>query len=125
MRDFRTLNVWNKAHQLALAVYAATELFPKCEEEGLGGRLRRSGSAIPAHIAHACGEESDADMAAELHRALGSASELEYTLLLAHELQLLQAGDYSALHENVSEVKRMLTGFLRKVQRMSAAAIQS
>lgn len=125
MRDFRTLNVWEKAHQLALAVYAATEPFPPREDEGLAGRLRRSGSAIPAHIAHACGQASDADMAGDLHQALGSASELEYTLLLAHDLQLLPAGDYSTLQENVSEVKRMLTGFLRKVQRAPAIAIHS
>ena len=49
--------------------------------------------------------------------AMGSASELEYHLLLAHDLNVLKGSDYERLREGVTEVKRMLTSF---IQRLSA-----
>jgi four helix bundle protein len=47
---------------------------------------------------------------------LGSASELQYFLLLARDLQLLQGDDYDRLAEKTTEVKRMLGGFLQKLK---------
>ena len=44
--------------------------------------------------------------------ALGSASELEYHLLLAHDLSLLPGADYAQLADAVVEVKRMLSGLV-------------
>jgi hypothetical protein len=51
-----------------------------------------------------------------LYDVLGSASELQYFLLLARDLQLLQGGDYDRLAEKTTEVKRMLGGFLQKLK---------
>jgi hypothetical protein len=48
-----------------------------------------------------------------LHRD-GAASELEYHLLLARDLKLLNAADYAQLARDTSEVKRMLTGLMQK-----------
>jgi four helix bundle protein len=47
---------------------------------------------------------------------MGSASELEYHLLLARDLGLLSAGDYEESSQEVSEVKRMLTAFIKKLK---------
>jgi four helix bundle protein len=47
--------------------------------------------------------------------AAGSASELEYHFLLAHDLHLLDSRNYSALNAAVVEVKRMLSALARKV----------
>ena len=46
---------------------------------------------------------------------MGSASELEYHLLLARDLQLINPKDYSDLAQRTTEVKRMLTGLLQKL----------
>ncbi len=46
---------------------------------------------------------------------MGSASELEYHLLLARDLKLLKAKDYERLARQTREVKRMLTGFMHKL----------
>jgi len=46
---------------------------------------------------------------------MGSASELEYHLLLARDLHLLNAADYTALTTQTTEVKRMLTGLQQKL----------
>lgn len=47
---------------------------------------------------------------------LGSAGELQYFLVLARDLELLQAGDHDRLAEKTVEVKRMLTGLLQKLK---------
>ncbi|MBI4908951.1 MAG: four helix bundle protein [Acidobacteria bacterium] len=47
--------------------------------------------------------------------AMGSAIELEYHLLLARDLKLIPPGDYERVQTQVSEVKRMLAGFLLKL----------
>jgi four helix bundle protein len=115
MRDFRELKVWQKGHKLTLAVYKATTDFPVEERFGLVSQLRRAASSIAANIAEGCGRGSEADFARFLYMALGSASELEYHLLLSHDLKLLADADYEALASDVTEVKRMLTSFIQKL----------
>ncbi len=116
MRDFRELKVWEKAHELVLAVYRATGAFPKEELYGLTSQIRRSGASIPANIAEGCGRSGDKELARFLQIAMGSASELEYHLLLAHDLNFLNGSDSERLTESVTEIKRMLTSFIQKLR---------
>jgi four helix bundle protein len=113
VKDFRELKVWQRAHQLTLAVYRVTASFPRDELYGLTAQLRRSCASISANLAEGCGRSGDAELARFCSIAMGSASELEYHLLLARDLKLLDGKDYTDLAERTSEVKRMLTG-LRK-----------
>jgi four helix bundle protein len=115
MRPFRDLKVWRKAHGLTVAVYKATRTFPKEELYGLTSQIRRSSASIPANIAEGCGRSGGPELARFLHIALGSASELEYHLLLAHDLALLKSPDYDRLASDVIEVKRMLAAFIGKL----------
>lgn len=46
---------------------------------------------------------------------LGSASELEYHLLMAADLQILGPDVYRPLEESVTRVKKMLTGLIRRL----------
>ena len=111
MRPFQTLKVWQKAHQLTLHVYCATRFFPKDEQYGLSSQLRRAAASIPANIAEGCGRASARDLVRFTAIAAGSASELQYHLLLAHELDLLETATYQSLQADVSELMRMLNGF--------------
>jgi len=115
MKDFRDLKIWQKGHQLALLVYAATKAFPKEEAYGLTSQMRRASISIPANIAEGCGRGGDAELNRFLRIAMGSASELEYHLLLAHDLGLLNHPDYEELATAVTEVKRMLTSLIQKL----------
>ena len=115
MKDFRQLNVWQKSHQLTLALYELTRLFPREEMYGLTAQIRRAGSSIPANIAEGCGKDGDAELARYCNIARGSASELEYHLLLAHDLKLLKADDYTPIAERVVELKRMLTALIQRL----------
>lgn len=115
MRDFRDLKVWHKAHQLTLAVYKATRRFPKDEQYGLTSQIRRSCESIPANISEGCGRSSVAELARFLEIAMGSASELEYHLLLARDLLYLDTEGYDPLARELMEIKRMLVVFVKKL----------
>ena len=116
MRDFRKLQVWEKAHQLTLAVYKATATFPQTELYGLTNQIRRASTSIPANIAEGCGRDTVTELTRFLHIAAGSARELEYHLLLAHDLGFLPLAIYTDLHNNVTEIKRMLTSLTQKLK---------
>jgi four helix bundle protein len=115
MRDFRKLKIWQRSHQLVLLIYKATVKFPKEEIYGLISQIRRSCISIPANIAEGCGRSGEAELNRFMKIAMGSASELEYHLLLAHDLDYLKSEDYKQLVAEVSEIKRMLTAYVRKL----------
>ena len=116
MKDFKKLKVWQKAHHLTLRTYKVTREFPKDELYGLTSQIRRASSSIPANIAEGCGRSGDADFARFLQISMGSASELEYHFLLAHDLNIIDPHTFQLLSDNVSEIKQMLTSFIQKLK---------
>jgi four helix bundle protein len=115
MQGFRDLRVWRSAHKLTLDIYSASRAFPKEELYGLTSQIRRAATSIPANIAEGCGRSSDRDFARFLYIASGSASELEYHLLLARQLGLVEEESYAELANSVIEVKRMLGALIQRL----------
>ncbi len=115
MKDFHEPKVWQKAHQLTLAVYQITATLPRDELYGLTSQMRRTCSSIPANLAEGCGRNGDAEFARFCSIAMGSASELEYHLLLARDLKLVKPKDYADLIQRTIEVKRILTALIQKL----------
>lgn len=116
MQDFRTLQVWQKAHEMALATYKATQTFPRQEVYGLVTQLRGSASSVPANIAEGCGCNGNREFARFLEIAFRSASETEYYLLLAKDLGYLEVKTHESLSHQITQVKRMLMGLIQKLK---------
>lgn len=116
MKDFRDLKVWRSAHELTLSVYRATRAFPKDELYGLTSQIRRCSSSIGANIAEGCGKRGNSEFQRFLQIASGSASELDYHLLLAFDLAFLTEQDYQCLHGTLSQLRKMLTALIQKVE---------
>jgi four helix bundle protein len=117
MKNFHDLLVWRKAHSVVLACYKYTRNFPKEELYGITSQVRRCSVSIPANIAEGCGKRSNAEFQRFLGIAAGSASELEYHILLARDLDMLAGSEYENLNCSVLEVKRMLAALIIKVER--------
>ena len=115
MRDFRGIDVWRKAHELALAVYRVTDSLPKSEVFGITVQLRRAAIAVPTRIADGCGRDGDVEFASQLHKARAASSELEYLLLLSRDLGYLPVEIYEGIREQVVTVRKMLSGLLRRL----------
>jgi len=116
VKDFRDLKVWQRAHEITLSVYLCTQSFPREETYGMVSQLRRCSSSIAANIAEGCGRSSNADFGKFLGIAMGSASELEYFLLLARDLNYLSSEIHHDIAGPVLEMRRMLNRLLTKVQ---------
>jgi four helix bundle protein len=116
VKDYRTLQVWQRSHALTLEVYALSRRFPKEELFGLTSQLRRCCSSIPANLAEGCGRDSDAELKRFVDIAHGSASEAEYFLLLTHELGYLELAQHQRLAGEIAELKKMLGALARKLK---------
>ena len=108
MRDFHNLLIWQRSHQLTLDVYKVSQSFPKEELFGLTSQIRRAISSIPTNIAEGCGRNSNKDIAHFLQIAIGSASEVEYELLLAHDLQYINKDEYERLINEMVAIRKMI-----------------
>jgi four helix bundle protein len=122
MRNFKDLTVWQTAHAMTLTIYEATRSFPKEELYGLTSQLRSSSASIGANIAEGSGRRSDAEICRFLRIARGSASEVEYHLLLAHDLHLLNDAQYRDLTHQADRVQRMLTALIQKLTAVEPGA---
>ena len=107
MGNFKDLDVWVKAHALTLDIYAITKTFPREEIFGLTSQLRRASTSIAANLAEGCGRKSDPELRRFVHLARGSASELEYHLLLARDLKFLPEQDFKRMAKACDEISRM------------------
>ena len=105
--------IWPKTHACVLKIYRCTQNFPTEERFGLTSQLRRAATTVFSNIAEGCGREGDRERARFLSIAAGSASEVEYQLLLTHALGFLEDEPYGQLDSQVGEVKRMLNAFIR------------
>ena len=115
MKDFRTLLVWRRAHELTLLIYKLTKTFPKEELFGLTSQMRRSSSSVPTNIAEGCGRGSDAEFHRFLQIAFGSLSELDYQLILATDLGFVGPDRQGETNLVLVEVRKMLSTLIRKV----------
>ncbi|MGO9517604.1 MAG: four helix bundle protein [Candidatus Korobacteraceae bacterium] len=118
MRDYKDLVVWRRSHTLTLTLYRATESFPKSEMFGLTSQIRRAVASIPTNLAEGCGRWGDGDMGRFVQIAMGSASEVDYQLVLAKDLGYLQKAEWEGLAAEVSEIRRMLTVFYKRIRRV-------
>ena len=108
--------VWKKSHDLTMRVYNLTSQFPREEIYGLTSQIRRACASIPTNIAEGCGRKSSAEFARFLQIAIGSASETEYLILLAHDLKYLSPDQYVQLEDMTTSVKKMLITLLKRLE---------
>lgn len=117
MGDYRKLDAWRVADEVALQVYAVTRRFPADERFGLTSQIRRAAVSIPSNIAEGCGRNSPGDLRRFIQVALGSANELEYQLTVAVRLGYADAATIQAMTANIVRVRQMLGRFLTSIRR--------
>jgi four helix bundle protein len=115
-QDFQNLTVWQRAMELAEAVYELTKLFPPDELYGLTSQLRRASVSVASNIAEGRGRGSDGEFRHFLNIAQGSAFEVQTQLLLAARLKI---GDELLLRKANAlciETTKMLGALLQSVK---------
>ncbi len=69
---------------LVVVVYDITKLFPSNEIYGLTSQLRRAVVSIPSNIAEGAGRKGHKEFSRFIYIALGSLSEVETQIEIAH-----------------------------------------
>ena len=105
MRNFKKYDIWKLSHQFTLTIYSISTSFPKDETYNLISQIRRSSLSIPTNIAEGCGRNSDKEFNQFLNIALGSATETEYLILLAKDLNYLNEVNYLLLDQQINTIK--------------------
>jgi four helix bundle protein len=116
LRNYRDLEVWAKAHTLTKELYRESRAFPKEEFYGLTSQLRRAAVSIGANLAEGCGRQTTAEFARFVRIAMGSASELDYHLLLAHDFGYLRPNDHRELSQELTRIRKMLASLLSTLE---------
>lgn len=115
MRDFRKLRVWEQSHELTLLLYSQTKTFPNDEKYGLISQIRRASASIPTNIAEGCGKIGDRDFARYLNISFGSASELEYLMILSRDLEYLSNDAFLSISSEIIAIKKQLYHLIKKI----------
>ncbi len=116
MRDFRNLKIWERADKFTTNVYRVTQSFPNDEKFGLTSQIRRGSASMPTNIAEGCGRDSLPEYNRFLQIAMGSSSELDYLLILAHDLSYIDETTFSIMSNELGEIRRMLNAYIQRLK---------
>jgi four helix bundle protein len=98
--------------ELARAVYALTEEFPKSETFGLRMQLRRSAVNVASHISEAHGRLNDAEMRKGLGAARAAVNELQTQAELAASLGFINPDASEEFLDLATRVAKLINGLL-------------
>jgi len=116
-QDYRDLEVWQKALQVAKKVYLLTEEFPQAELYGLTSQMRRAATSVPANIAEGWGRRYTAEFIQFLRQANGSRTELETLLILSIAINLASQEVVQPILEELQVIGKQLNNLERSLQR--------
>ena len=115
MRDYQKLDFWQRSHKLVLRIYKYTGSFPKEEMFGIVSQIRRCAVSIPSNIAEGCGRNSILELKRFLAIASGSASELQYQLILSYDLSYLTESIFKELNLEIILIRKMIFHYSNKL----------
>jgi four helix bundle protein len=101
------------AHRVALGIRGSQYI-------SLRNQIIRASMSIPANIVEGREQKSDLEFARFLRYALGSASEVEYHLIIARDIRVIASDDFISLVRQVKDVRMMLFGLLKKLDPANA-----
>ena len=113
---YRNLQVWERAMELVVAVYVATDLMPDSERYGLVSQMQRAAVSVPSNIAEGHSRTHLGDYLKHLSYARGSLSELETQLELSVRVKRLSRENAKPCWALAQETARMLTGLIQSLQ---------
>jgi four helix bundle protein len=119
---FRQLGVWQKAHQLRLAVFDLADTLPRDQGFVVPDQIRRAAHSIASNIAEGFGRRHFPGKVRFYNISEGSAEELKDALILLRDRR--HPFDFQGLWDELEEVCRMLKGLIRATEEWSGRSKQ-
>lgn len=118
IKDFRSLEVFQKIRSLVKDIYKITEGFPQSEKYCSVAQIRRSVTSIGANVAEGNGQLYPSKEINFLNNSIGSLSETRYWLLFAVDMEYIDGNNYNGLEQKCIEILKMLYGCVRKIKQL-------
>lgn len=112
-KGFKDLIVWQKAKDLAILVYKASEDGALSRDYGLKDQIRRSAVSIASNIAEGDERDTDKESVHFFYIAKGSLAELRTQIQIACEIGYLEKQTYERLEANCVELGKMIGGLIK------------
>jgi len=116
MRDFRKLEIWKNGIELVKQVYQLSNKFPSEEKFGLRSQITRASISVPSNIAEGCSRNSEVEFKRFLEIAIGSLFEIETQLIIAQELEFIEAEDLKGVFNLIQKEGRMINSLINKIK---------
>ena len=110
MSDFKTLQVWQKAHSLSLNVDRVCKGIRHPMYTSLRNQLFRAAMSIAANVAEGSSQRTRKEFARFVNYAVSSCSEVEHHLIVARDLKAIPCSTADQLLTQTITVRKMLYG---------------
>src|SRR5882762_323452 len=125
VKNYRGLQVWQKAHELVLLVFKLTENFPRTDQFGIVSQVRRSASSVAANIAEGFGRGTTREFLRSLQIARGELEETRYFMFLSCDLGRIKKEEFSEVNEGCDSVGRLINALGRSLRNRLNGNVQS
>src|SRR6266700_3190806 len=120
MMPYERFHAWRACDDLTVAVYRATQNYPRHELYGLVSQTRRAAFSATANIAEGSAKRGPREFRRYLDITIGSLSELSYALRLAHSLSYLTLDTWKSLDQQRESASRLTWRLYQTISRRSA-----
>ena len=117
IKSFTDLNTWKEGHQLVLAIYKMTKLFPPDEKFGLINQIQRASVSITSNIAEGFSRSSNKEKVQFYYVALGSLTEVQNQLLISRDLEYIDSPLFKDVSQKTVIVSKLLNGLIKSVKK--------
>ena len=121
MRNFRNLEIWNNAIELAKNIYLLTSQLPASEKYGLASQMQRAAVSISSNIAEGASRRTENDFARFLDIALGSSFELETQLIITKEIEFITQDELDTQLNFLNILQKQINTLVTKIRRTAAS----
>ena len=123
MKPHKNLIAWQRGMDLVVAIYEATQAFPREETYGLSSQLRRAAISVPSNIAEGACDRSQEQFRNYLSIAIGSLNEINTQLELSYRIGYIDELTHDRLQTMVDECLAVTFGLKRSLGKARGATI--
>lgn len=110
---FEDIEAWQKARELAIAIYRASNQGPFSCDSGPRDQIRRAAVSIMSNVAEGFERSGAIEFRRFLSIAKGSAGEVKAQLCLAFDAGLIEETQLDSLYKMATEAANLIGGFMR------------
>lgn len=115
MGDFKRLLVWQKAHAMAIHAHEVSGRMRGSAHVSLRNQLVRAAMSVPTNIVEGRSQKSERDFGRFLGYAIGSLSEVEYHLIIGHDIKAINDADYVSMRTEVIAIRKMTYTLIKRI----------